>query len=229
MSKAFLLTLFIAQISFAQLVMKDGIITGYDTKERVVVLTFDACETKTPSYFDHKILDYLVNEKIKSTIFLGGKFAIRNEKEIQKLKQYDFLSFENHSMNHFQNMEKLKSEEIINEVLRCDSVIFKITGKKSKYFRFPAGNYDIQTVKKVKDLGYDIVHWTFPSGDPDKKITANKLLQGIKNNIKPGSILIFHINGRGYKTGEILPDLISYLRKNNYKIISLEQLLRGNF
>jgi hypothetical protein len=34
------------------------VITALKTDDKVVALTFDACETKTPSYLDHKIIDF---------------------------------------------------------------------------------------------------------------------------------------------------------------------------
>jgi peptidoglycan/xylan/chitin deacetylase (PgdA/CDA1 family) len=40
----------------------------------------------------------------------------------------------------------------------------------------------------------------------------------------PGSILIFHINGRGYHTGEALPRIVHELKGKGYRFISLEEL-----
>ncbi len=58
------------------------VVTRLDTNEKVVALTFDVCETVTPSYFDKKILSYLLKNNIPFTLFVSGKFALRNKTEI---------------------------------------------------------------------------------------------------------------------------------------------------
>lgn len=188
-----------------------------------VALTFDACETKTPSYFDEKILGFLLKEKIPFTIFVSGKFARRNKDRLKELAQLNFVEIENHSLNHHQHMENLKEEEIIKEVKSNADLIYEITGKKTKFFRFPAGNYDEKTLKLVEKQNYKVVHWTFASGDPDKKLSPPKLIEGVRSQTRKGSILIFHINGRGYSTGEALPKIVEELKKKGYKLVKLEE------
>jgi len=205
--------------------ISDSIITNLKTDEKIIALTFDACETKTPSFFDDSILNFLINEEIPCTIFLSGKFTLRNADRIKELSKLSFIEFENHSFNHFQNMEKLDDEQIIKEVTETEKIIFKITGKRTKFFRFPAGNYNKKSFDVLINLNYNVVHWSFASGDADKGVSKKKLYNWIIYNTKPGSILIFHINGRGYKTGEILPELVSYLRENQYKFLKLEDFL----
>lgn len=190
-----------------------------------VALTFDACETITPSYFDEKILGFLLPEKIPFTLFVSGKFALRNKDKLKELAKLDFVEIENHSLNHRQHMEKLKDEEIIKEVKGGADLIYEITGKKPKFFRFPAGNYDEKTLRLVENQNYKVVHWTFASGDPDKKLTPSKLIKGVLSKTQKGSILIFHINGRGYSTGEALPKIVEGLKKQGYKFVKLEEVL----
>ena len=56
-----------------------------------------------------------------------------------------------------------------------------------------------------------VVHWTYASGDPDKNIKAPALENEINEMTKPGDILIFHINGRGWSTGKALPEIVKEL------------------
>ncbi|MDP4116962.1 MAG: polysaccharide deacetylase family protein [Bacteroidota bacterium] len=204
---------------------EDGIITGLGSDKKIIALTFDACETKTPSYFDEKILSFLINNKIPAAIFLSGKFAVRNESRIKQLLKYNFLEFENHSLNHIQHSEKLSDLDFTKELKGNETVIKNITGRHTRFFRFPAGNYNKQKVKLCRDNGYEVVHWTFASGDPDKNISAKKLISWVNYKTKPGSILIFHINGRGYRTGEALPVIISRLKKLGYSFVKLEDVI----
>jgi len=191
-------------------------------KARELALTFDACETTTPSYFDEKILSYLLKERIPFTVFMTGKFANRNQQRLRDISKLPFVEIENHSYNHYQHMEKLSANEIRKEVRELDELLIRIIGKKTKYFRFPGGNYDARSLKIIENMNYKVVHWTFPSGDPDKKVTSLKLRNWIVSKAKPGNILIFHINGRGYNTAEALPNIVSSLKKKGFKFVRLE-------
>ena len=205
---------------------KDGIITGLGGSNKIAALTFDACETVTPSYFDNKILDYLISNKIPATIFLSGKFAGRNKDKIKQLLKYDFLEFENHSFSHTQHMERMSDADFFKDLKQNEELINGITGRRTKFFRFPAGNYNAKKVSLCKAAGYEVVHWSFASGDPDKHITAQKLTKWVISKTKPGSILIFHINGRGYSTGEALPVIINRLKKDGYIFVRLADVLK---
>jgi peptidoglycan-N-acetylglucosamine deacetylase len=191
-------------------------------KVKQIALTFDACETITPSYFDEKILSYLIKEQIPFTVFMTGKFANRNSSRLKEISRLPFVEIENHSFYHHQHMERLTPDEIRREVIALDDLMKNMIGKKTKYFRFPGGNYDGKTLEQVEGMNYRVVHWTFPSGDADKKVTPERLTKWVVDKAKPGDILIFHMNGRGYSTGDALPDIVSALRKKGIKFVKLE-------
>lgn len=208
-------------------VINAEVINYLPTKEKVVSITFDACETKTPSYFDKKIVDYILENQIPVTIFLSGKFINRNIKEIKFLATKDFISLQNHSYEHNLHMEHLGEKEFVADILKTSKMLEEITGKRVKFFRFPGGNYNENSLKLVESLGYKVVHWSFESGDPSKTITPDMLFKNVKKNVKPGSIIIFHINGRGWSTGEALPKIVEFLKKENYSIIKIEEMLNN--
>lgn len=201
------------------------VIDKLPTNQKVVAITLDACETKAPSYLDWKIINYLLENKIPFTLFVSGKFIERNKNELEKIYKSGIVSIQNHSYNHFQHMEKLSKEEIVEEVLKTEKLIYHITGKKPIYFRFPGGNYDEKSLKILENLGYKVVHWTFPSGDPDRSITADKMTLFVLSKTRPGTILIFHANGRGYSTPDALPVIIRELKKKGYNFVKLEEYL----
>jgi peptidoglycan/xylan/chitin deacetylase (PgdA/CDA1 family) len=198
------------------------------TNDNVVAFTFDACETKTPSYFDDRILSYLIKDQIPFTLFVSGKFAERNKVKLGEISKYNFIEIENHSLNHHQHMEKLPQGDIIKEVVDNERLVQEITGRRTIFFRFPGGNYDEKTLHLVESQGYKVVHWTFPSGDPDKNISAEKLTSWVMSKTKGGSILIFHINGRGYRTGDAFPRIVEQLRKKGYRFVGLDEFVRSN-
>jgi peptidoglycan/xylan/chitin deacetylase (PgdA/CDA1 family) len=193
---------------------------------KVVAFTFDACESKKPSYFDEGILNYLVKNKIPASIFLSGKFARRNATEIRKLKKDNFIEFENHSLDHYNHMEKLSRAQVIHEIEANEKLVTSITGRKPEYFRFPAGNYNAEDLHIVDSLGLKVVHWTYASGDPDKHINADKLTNEVLTKTRSGDILIFHINRRGWHTAEALPRIVEGLKAQGYTFVKLDQVIK---
>lgn len=202
-------------------VMPKGIITRLPGSDSVVALTLDACESLIPSYFDTTILNYLLLERIPFTLFMTGNFAVRNRETLRMLAGYEWIDIQNHSYHHHLHMESLSDSAVIAEVKSAEDTIFSITGRRTKLFRFPGGNYDTLILNRVEHMGYRVVHWSFESGDPDKKITPQKMIPWVTSKTRPGGILIFHINGRGYATGKALPEIVTHLRNAGYHFAKL--------
>lgn len=207
-------------------IAKAEVITKINTHEKIVAITLDACETKTPSYVDHEIVDYLIKKRIPFTLFVNGKFLRRNKEDLKNLYSTGLVSIQNHSMNHFQHMENLSDRDIVFEVKAVEILIKELTNKKPIYFRFPGGNYDERSLRIVESLGYKVVHWTFASGDPDPHVTPEKLVSHVVSNTKPGSIVIFHANGRGYSTKKALPIIVEELMRKGYSFVRLEDYIK---
>jgi len=197
------------------------VITHLPTREKVVALTFDACENKTPASLDHGIADYLLGEKIPFTVFVSGRFARHNQEALKDLAAHDFVELENHSLDHDNHMERMSDEQIRHQIADNDALLTSITGRHTRYFRFPAGNYDERGLAIAEQLGFTVVHWTFPSGDPAKEASAQRLEDWVVPMTRPGDILIFHINGRGWHTAEALPHIVAELRKRGYSFTTL--------
>ena len=194
--------------------------------DKVVALTFDACENVTPATYDARIGDYLVRERIPFTIFVTGRFARHNVAALTDLSKLDFVEIENHSMNHNNHMDRLDDATVAREVVDNDALLSGITGRHTRFFRFPAGNYNARVLADVEGLGYKVVHWSFASGDPAKSVTPERLSQWVLSATKPGGILIFHINGRGWSTAAALPGIVTTLRRRGYRFTTLAALIK---
>lgn len=93
-----------------------GVIDRLPTADKAVALTSDACETVTPSYVDESIAGFLMREKIPYTIFVSGKFAVRNRERLAQLAAFPEMELENHSYSHRLHMERLNAGDIEREV-----------------------------------------------------------------------------------------------------------------
>ena len=196
------------------------------TADKVVALTFDACEgPKAPALFDQSILATLEAEKVPATIFATGLFARRNAAELARLSRLPEIEVENHSFDHPQHMERLDAAAIRREIDDTDAVIAAITGRQPRFFRFPAGSYDAAALATAEATGHKVVHWTFASGDPVRGLAPDHLSQWVLSKVRPGSILIFHVNGRAPATGQALPGILAELRRRGYRFVRLDQAL----
>ncbi|GAB4436749.1 MAG: polysaccharide deacetylase family protein [bacterium] len=201
------------------------IITGFQSDEKAVAFTFDACETVTPAYFDKDLLDFILNNKIPVTLFLSGKFIERNLIDLRTLSKYEFIEIENHSYSHW-NFREINVEVALADVKKNEALITEVTGRKPLFFRFPYGEYRNEILKGIEKAGYKVVHWAFPSGDPDKSITKEQLVEAVVKKAKNGDVLIFHINGRGWKTKEAFPEIVKILKEKGYRFYLLKDVLK---
>jgi peptidoglycan/xylan/chitin deacetylase (PgdA/CDA1 family) len=211
---AFLLSVLLAVPS-----ARADVITRIPTNDRVVALTFDACEAGEPMALDRGVLDYLVSRRIPFTVFASGKFVETNLNDIQTLAQMDFVDIENHAWNHPNTMNHFSPEAVLDQVGRAHEAIATATGRAPQFFRFPAGNYNEEGRRAVENLGYQVVHWRWPTGDPDPSESASDLFNTVTTNVAPGDILIFHINGRGVHTAEALPRIVEQLEADGYRFV----------
>jgi peptidoglycan-N-acetylglucosamine deacetylase len=202
-----------------------GIVTRLPTRERVVALTFDACEAFERMHLDHGITDYLVGRRIPFTVFMGGRFARDNAEDVRELARHDFVSIQNHTWSHPRDLRLVDDERVRSEVRRAEAMLLELTGHRPTLFRFPGGYADERTVALVRGLGYQVVHWRWAEGDPAPDIDADRLVAQTFERTRPGDILIFHVNGRGWHTAEALPRIVDGLAARGFRFVTVAGML----
>ena len=218
--------LYIIALTFASAPsLRADLITRLPTTEKVVALTFDACQGYEPVSFDKLLLEFLLSRKIPFTVFVTGRFAQSNQDQIKRLAALPYVDIENHSWDHPNTMNRFKVENVAHQVERADQTIAALIGRKPQFFRFPAGNFNQAGLRTVEALGYQAVHWRWPSGDPNRRETADRLHARTMSNTVPGDVLIFHINGRGWHTAEAMPRIVDDLAAQGYRFVLLSNYL----
>jgi peptidoglycan/xylan/chitin deacetylase (PgdA/CDA1 family) len=188
-------------------------------------LTFDACETKKPAGYDEKIVKILIKYNAKATMFLGGKWMESHPNETKMLAKNSLFELGNHSYIH-PDFTKITLAEAKQEILKPQQIMFKITGRQGILFRFPFGNYNKQVLNLLGIQGLKAIQWDVVTGDPDQNIGANDILQAVRTGAKPGSIIIMHMNKRGWHTAEALPEIIEYLRNKGFELVTVSELIK---
>ncbi len=195
-----------------------------ETTEAVVAFTFDACATsKQANGFDRAVFDILHAEKIPATVFVSGRWLEFHPAEARELAADPLLEIGNHGYSHPQ-LTKLSSSRVASQILRTEALIERL-GKHSVAFRPPAGVWDQRVLRVVSRRHLPTVLWDVVSGDAGGHVSSRKMVAAVTRNVRPGSIVIFHINGRGPRTRYALPEIIRQLRERGFRFVQVSELL----
>jgi peptidoglycan/xylan/chitin deacetylase (PgdA/CDA1 family) len=190
-----------------------------------IALTFDACSTRNPSDYDDRVTRVLVETKTPATIFLGGKWIQDEEAHARYLTSLPQFELGNHTFFH-PHLREIPDAQVRDELRRTQEALIKITGRPATLFRPPYGEYDSRVVRIAAEMGLSTIEYDLASGDPDIHATKEKLIEYVTSSARSGSIVVMHINRRGWHTAEALPDIISILRKRGYQLVTVGELLR---
>ena len=102
---------------------------------------------------------------------------------------------------------------------------FRQVSPVMKTLRFPYGTCSGESLDAVNQLGLAAIQWDVVSGDAAKGQSPNAMAKKVISQVQPGSIVVFHANGRGNGTSEALPQIIAGLRKKGYQFVTVSDLL----
>lgn len=209
----------------------DKVINNIDTSEREIALTFDACGGEYGSGYDEELIDYLIKENIKATLFVNYRWIESNKDTFLELAKNSLFEIENHGYSHkplsvtensIYNIEGTNSvEEVINEMKLNEKAIYELTGIKTKYFRSGTAYYDEVAINIAEDLGYKIAGYSI-NGDGGATFSKGEVEDSLKQS-KSGDIVICHFNQPQKETFEGLKDILQTLKNEGYKFVRLDK------
>ncbi|MBB6052366.1 polysaccharide deacetylase family protein [Armatimonas rosea] len=194
------------------------------TTENVVALTFDACQTLKPAGYAPEIIAILRRERVPATLFLGGRWMEWHADVTRSLARDPLFELATHSYLH-PHFPKLTEKQMRADLEQALAVHQKLTGRKPKAFRPPYGEQNPLTVKVAESYGLATVLWDVETGDPDPKSSAKEILREVSRQTKPGSIVIQHMNGRGWHSPEALPEIVALLRRRGFRFVQISESL----
>lgn len=151
-----------------------------------IALTFD--DGPHPRY-THQILDILDDYKIKATFFVIGVNADNYPNTLSDIIERGH-EIGNHTYSH-PHVSKITSEDLRNEIEKCEASIYCLTDCKTKLFRPPEGMLDNSISKVIGNLDYTTILWDIDTRDwahtPPADIASN-----IIENISSGDIILMH-------------------------------------
>ena len=188
--------------------------------KKLIALTFDDGPHPKET---NQVLDVLKKYDVKATFFIAGKHAnwyskplIRTSKEGHEIG--------NHTFNH-PDITNLSRGQLEQEIVNCENIIVKLTGKKPTLFRPPYGSYKKEVLQNIaKKYDYKIVLWTTIDARDWENPGAYKIANIIINNYKNGDIILLHDYATD-NTVEALDILIPKMIEKGYKFVTVSELI----
>ena len=215
--------------------------------ERLVALTFDLCErADLISGYDGVIVDFLRRERVPATFFAGGKWMRTHSERAMQLMADPLFELGSHAWTHG-NLRVLQGEKAESQIAWAQqeyALLHDALAKQAEeagiapdeitsipavpsVFRFPYGVCSPESLQLAAELGLAAVQWDVISGDAVRGSKPEHLIRAVLAEVKPGSIVVFHANGREFGTAQALPVIVQGLRAKGYRFLTVSQLLRS--
>ena len=184
-----------------------------------VALTFD--DGPVPGKTD-QVLRILKEFNVPAAFFCIGNRVDKYPGIVRQIDQEGHI-IGNHSYWHGKFFDLKSAPMVTRELYDTDVAIYKVIGKKPKFFRPPYGVTNPMIARAVKRLNHTVIGWSLRSFDT---ITSNpdKLLRRVTNKLKGGDVVLLHDFSPATVTA--LPEIISHIKKRGLKIVRLDELIK---
>lgn len=185
--------------------------------QKKIALTFD----DGPSEFTLEVLALLKNYNAKAAFFCIGKNIEKYPEIVKKIIEDGHL-VGNHSYSHSNFFDFYNADKITDELRKTDQLLEKFTSKKINFFRPPYGVTTPSIRRALKITGHKVIGWNIRSldgGIKDQNLIFNRIIK----RVSPGGIVLLH--DIGLHSVLVLEQFLQFLQQNNYKVVSVEELL----
>ena len=181
--------------------------------EPAVYLTFDDGPHPLATTF---VLDELAKYNAKATFFCVGN-NVQQHPDIYNRILNEGHTTGNHTFDHINGWEN-NSFTYLKNIATAAQVI------DSKLFRPPYGRIKLSQAKKLINAtpAWRIYMWDIITGDFDKSITPQVCAGNALNNLRPGSIIVFHDSEKAWdRMSFALPRVLEYCAAKGWKMKKL--------
>lgn len=203
-----------------------GTITHVSTQEPVVALTFDdgPHPESTP-----RLLDILEKHQARATFFMVGEAAQRYPDIVRRVAEAGH-AIGNHSWDH-SSLPLLSGRERRAQIRACEKALAPYG---QRLFRPPYGYQSVASRLDALWLGYQVITWSVTASDWQDR-DAHWITDQLVNEIKPGSIVLFHdalytyVEKRYTDRGPTLQavDLLLEHLGGRFRFVTVPELLRS--
>lgn len=187
------------------------------TNEKKVALTMN-CAWNADDIDD--IIDTLEKNQIKITFFMVGDWIEKFPEAVKKIHQAGH-EIASHSDTH-PHVNNLSYEKNIEEIEKSNDKIEKMTGKRTKIYRAPYGEYNNTVIQAAQDKGYNTIQWSLDTLDYTG-LTGDEMWKRLDAKIKSGDIILMH-NGTKH-TADSLDMLIKNIKAKDLDVVRISDLI----
>jgi peptidoglycan-N-acetylglucosamine deacetylase len=194
------------------------IVPRVNTSRPVVALTFD--DGPMPQHTS-ELLSILREKNVKATFFVIGQSL-----EKHPLLGEDVVSqgheLGNHSYSH-QRMVFKSYDFIQREIERTDHLIRRAGYTGEIHFRSPYGKKLFMLPLYLSEVEKKNIFWDVEP-DSDTTAIANRIVESVLAQTKPGSIILLHAENR-LESFKAIAGIIDGLKQKGYRFVTVSELL----
>ncbi|WP_344113371.1 polysaccharide deacetylase family protein [Terrabacter aerolatus] len=193
----------------------------------VVALTFDACGGRGGDGYDAALVDLLRAEQARATLFLNSRWIRANPRVFEDLAADPLFDIADHGTRHVPLSVTGRAAygiagtrdpgEVYDEVMGNALDLERRLHPRTTLVRSGTAHYDDVAVRIVRDLGLVPVGFDV-NGDAGATFSPRQV-QAAMRTVRPGSVVIGHLNhpGRGTAAGMALA--LPRLRRDGYSFV----------
>ena len=187
-----------------------------DPNQKLVAFTFDDGPN---AMYTEEVLAVLEKYNAHATFFVVGAHSqFTRAGEIMKKIMNGGHEIASHTYSH-PNLTTLTAEQIREEEKKTSDLIFELCGVRPTLMRAPGGSYNSDVLAAVS---YPLIGWTVDTLDW-KHQDPKQALEYLKAQVADGGIVLMH--DRLATSAETAEELIKWLYENDYKIVSVSELM----
>jgi peptidoglycan/xylan/chitin deacetylase (PgdA/CDA1 family) len=193
---------------------------------KTIYLTFD----DGPSQYTAGLLDVLKKYNVKASFFVTC--AHTEYRSVIKRAFDEGHTIGLHSCTHDYARIYSSVDAFLTDLNNVSDVVKDLTGKETKFLRFPGGSSNTvsrkysngvmtKLVSEVTQRGYIYFDWNVLSGDADGAKTKEQVFSNVTSTLKNDSIVLQH-DTKGFSV-DAVEDIIKYGLKNGYTFSALNE------
>lgn len=194
------------------------VVSGAETDQKQIAISFD--DGPSPD-FTPRVLAILQEKNVPAAFFCIGRQVELYPRVLQQVHEQGHI-IGNHSYSHGKLFDLLGTEKMYRDLQQMNAVTRQAIGVTPLLFRPPYGVTNPNLAKAIKKAGFVTVGWNIRSLDTITS-DADKLLQRVLKQVKPGAVVLFHDTCA--VTVTMLPVFIDTLKAQGYAIVPLHKML----
>lgn len=205
--------------------LQEGVFLHGSRKGNQIALTFDACPTSGVPAFTPEVVEYLEREHVPATFFVSGLWAESNPGDLRSLGRASFFEIALHGHRH-PRLLGASADTIRAEIEDGRAALLRLGATPAPLFRPPYWDRPHGLSAVARQSGVLPIVGDVGLGDPDPNRTSDVMERDAIRWVQAGSVIVLHVNGRGYGTAETVRNLVPLLRARGYRFVRVSDLVQ---